>query len=81
MELTGPEISAYAYERTLMMEDRAKFLKELQLSTKEKRALVSNQLFFKRNGGNCLSLLVIDSAVALRWQMVRVQGDTKRRVY
>uniref|UniRef100_A0A914W1E8 Solute carrier family 12 member 6 n=1 Tax=Plectus sambesii TaxID=2011161 RepID=A0A914W1E8_9BILA len=39
VELTGSEVSAYAYQRTLQMEERSKYISELHLSPKETQAL------------------------------------------
>uniref|UniRef100_A0A914WPA5 Solute carrier family 12 member 6 n=1 Tax=Plectus sambesii TaxID=2011161 RepID=A0A914WPA5_9BILA len=39
VEFSDPEISAYAYERTLQMEERAKIVREMNLSQHEKRSM------------------------------------------
>lgn len=48
------DISAYTYERTLMMEQRNQMLRELRLNKKESLGVVSNFLF---NILNCKKLL------------------------
>lgn len=40
------DISAYTYERTLMMEQRNQMLRELRLNKKESLGVVSSQFFF-----------------------------------
>lgn len=40
------DISAYTYERTLMMEQRNQMLRELRLNKKESLGVVSIRIFF-----------------------------------
>ena len=42
VEFSDPEISAYAYERTLAMEQRSKYIKGLGLTAREKQSLVGS---------------------------------------
>uniref|UniRef100_A0A914UYK5 Solute carrier family 12 member 6 n=1 Tax=Plectus sambesii TaxID=2011161 RepID=A0A914UYK5_9BILA len=39
VELSGSEVSAYAYQRTMQMEERSKYISELHLSPKERQAM------------------------------------------
>lgn len=40
VEMTGTDISAYTYERTLMMEQRSEMLKHLRLNRRETLSVV-----------------------------------------
>lgn len=40
VEMTGSDISAYTYERTLMMEQRSEMLKHLRLNRRETLSMV-----------------------------------------
>lgn len=69
------DISAYTYERTLMMEQRNQMLRELRLNKKESLGVVciSMQIF--------LSLLFISANVCLAYKSIVRQTKNDARVY
>lgn len=65
------DISAYTYERTLMMEQRNQMLRELQLNKKESLGVVSFHFFHffvnKINDNNIIQAIVFNFIILLLW--------------
>ncbi|KAG5884024.1 hypothetical protein JTB14_014798 [Gonioctena quinquepunctata] len=70
VEMMGHDISAYTYERTLMMEQRNQMLRELRLNKKESMGMV--QSIVDQNHQNDAK-----SATKVRFQEPGAEGDNK----
>ncbi|XP_059051212.1 solute carrier family 12 member 4 isoform X2 [Achroia grisella] len=57
VEMTDSDISAYTYERTLMMEQRNQMLRELRLNKKETLGMMQNFVDYRENAEEKLPLV------------------------
>ncbi|XP_022821631.1 solute carrier family 12 member 4 isoform X4 [Spodoptera litura] len=57
VEMTDSDISAYTYERTLMMEQRNQMLRELRLNKKETMGMMQNFVDYRENAEEKLPLV------------------------
>lgn len=68
------DISAYTYERTLMMEQRNQMLRELRLNKKESMGVVSvpNGIFFISHNLLDYLLLLLNTAQSFLFMMIKL---------
>lgn len=71
------DISAYTYERTLMMEQRNQMLRKLRLNKREKENVVSN-LVVERGKIGAGFILTAFNGAPFQWVVLVMENDAKK---